>query len=722
MGISTRSSILTAMLRFTCIMLFLVPVSLRAADYFVAPNGNDAWSGKLAAPNADKSDGPFATLEHARDTLRKDKGTLFLRGGTYQLPKGIKLDAADSNTTWRAYEKETPILVGGRQITRFTPYKGAILQADLAAQDFKGATFRQLMFNGQRQHLARFPNNDPSNPYGGGWAYVDGKIVNMYAEVLGEDRHTLLYKAADVREWARPTEGEVFIFPRYNWWNNIIFIKSIDRDARKLTLVKDASYAIRPGDRYYVQGLFEELDAPGEWYLDRQANILYFWPPAGATGDIAVTVPTAPSILHVENASNVTIRGLTFECSNDNGISIKNCEKALVAGCTIRNVCSYVGSGVSVSSGRDNGVVGCDISHTGSSGISIWGGDRKTLTPANLYAENNYIHHVGVYYKQGVGISMGGVGNRASRNLIHDGPRMGIMFSGNNLLIEYNEVRHVNLETEDTGAVYTGGRDWISSRGTVIRHNYFHDMLGFGRDSKGNWVSPHFAWGVYLDDNTGGVDVIGNIIARCPRAGIHLHNGRDNLMENNIILDCGLMQVEYSGWTKDSRMWKDHFPTMVKGYDMIDKQAWKNMRNIGTTPDQAILPDGKIMSGNTFRNNIVSYTGEKSKLFNLRNVNLQHNAFDNNIYFHPQGPLTITGVKKDALDFAAWQETGQDRNSIVTDPMLAPDFRLKEGSPATKFGFHPIPVEKIGPYQHELRATWPIVQAEGAREKPAKMP
>ena len=216
------------------------------------------------------------------------------------------------------------------------------------------------------------------------------------------------------------------------------------------------------------------------------------------------------------------------------------------------------------------GVVGNDISEIGSHGTSLSGGDRKTLTPALNFADNNYIHHVGVFYKQGVGISLTGVGNRASHNLIHDGPRMGIMFSGNNLVIEYNEIRHVNLETEDTGAVYTGGRDWISSRGTVIRNNYFHDILGYGKDETGRWISPHFAWGVYLDDNTGGVDVIGNIIARCSRAGLHLHNGRDNHMESNVFVDNGRQQFEYNGWTGTSRMWLDHLPTMIQG-----KTWWK---------------------------------------------------------------------------------------------------------------------------------------------------
>ena len=207
-------------------------------------------------------------------------------------------------------------------------------------------------------------------------------------------------------------------------------------------------------------------------------------------------------------------------------------------------------------------------------------------------------------YKQGVGIVLDGVGNRASHNLIHDGPRIGILFSGNNLMIEYNHIRHMNLETEDTGMVYTGGRDWISSRGTVIRYNYFHDSIGFSRHN-GRWGWSSFSWGVYLDDNTGGVDVIGNIVARCSRAGLHLHNGRDNHIENNIFIDGGLYQAEYSGWTDKSDAWKRHFPTMVKGYESVATQpAWQNMRNMKLHPKDAILPGGLVMSGNVLSTNI----------------------------------------------------------------------------------------------------------------------
>ena len=301
----------------------------------------------------------------------------------------------------------------------------------------------------------------------------------------------------------------------------------------------------------------------------------------------------------------------------------------------------------------------------GSHGISISGGDRVSLTPAENVADNNYIHHIGVLYKQGVGIALDGVGNRASHNLIHDGPRMGIMFSGNNLVIEYNHVRHMNLETEDTGAVYTGGRDWISSRGTIIRYNLFHDMLGFGKDEHGRWISPHFAWGVYLDDNTGGVDVIGNIVYHCSRAGLHLHNGRDNHIFNNIFVDNGPQQYEYSGWTVSHSYWKDHLPTMIKGYEMVaSSPAWKTMRNMNVHPRDAVLPSGMIMTGNEFTRNIVAYHGADAAYVRTNDVPFDHNVFDFNLIWHHGLPI----------------KTGQHRPGKNLSGNLAPNGDFRRGA------------------------------------------
>jgi len=681
-----------------------------AADLFVAPNGNDDNPGTFTQP--------LKTLEAARKL--PGAKTIFVRGGLYELERTLKLDAKDSGVTWRAYKNEKPVIIGGRQITGFVPHKGDILKAPA----IKGVYFRQLFFDGKRMHLARYPNFDERNPYGGGWAYADGKPVPMYKDIPGESKRTLQFKPTDARQWSRPDEGEVFVFPRYNWWNNIVRIKSVDPAAHTVTLAGDCSYAIRTFDRYYVRNLFEELDAPGEWYLDKQDCTLYFWPPASLAGK-PVYAPTMRTILDIgPGAKDVTFRGFTFECCEGTAITLKDTTNCLIAASTIRNVGDYHGSGVTINGGFKNGVVGCDIHDTGSHGVSLSGGDRIKLTPAENFADNNYIHHIGVFHKHGVGVHLGGCGNRASHNLIHDGPRMGIQFAGNNLLIEYNHIRHMNLETEDTGAVYTGGRDWIGSRGTVIRYNYFHDMLGYGHDDKGVWHSPHFAWGVYLDDNTGGVDVIGNIVARCSRASIHLHNGRDNLVENNIFIEGRLQQIEYSGWTPTHRHWTNHLPTMIKGYESVAGQpAWQHMRNMNLHPTNAVLPDATIMSGNVLTRNIVCYQNPKAKLYAWRNLSFAHNRFDSNLVWHADQPL-LTGMKNTPTNeqWSAWQKVGNDQHSLVADPLFVnpdkDDYRLRRNSPAFKLGFKPIPIEKIGPYPNELRATWPIVEAEGAREHP----
>src|SRR5439155_2502310 len=135
---------------------------------------------------------------------------------------------ADAPVVWRAYKNEKPMLVGGRAITGWKPWRDGIMQADLAAQGLSGVVFKQLFFSGNRQHLARYPNFDPQNPYGGGWAYADGKPAPMYQDRPGEDKHSFSYKPQDAREWKQVDEVEVFVFPRYNWWNNIVPIKSID--------------------------------------------------------------------------------------------------------------------------------------------------------------------------------------------------------------------------------------------------------------------------------------------------------------------------------------------------------------------------------------------------------------------------------------------------------------------------------------------------------------
>lgn len=530
---------------------------------YVATNGNDAWSGTMPDPTADKGDGPFATIERARDEVRamKKRGplraggvTVLVRGGVYYVSKTVNIGAEDSGTAeapvvYRSVEGEKVVLVGGRLISGFVPHKGEILEADVGAQGFKGIYFRQLFLNGQRQHLARRPNFDPVRLSCGGWAYVDGDVGSIYKSLPNETKRDLHCKEGDLREWARPEEGEVNIYPRYNWGNCIVPIASVDKAGRIITLAKDTSKEVRPGDRYYIRNLFEELDSPGEWYLDKQTWTLYFWPPAPIE-KTAICAPMVQALFEMgAGAAHVTVRGFTIECCDGTPVVVRGATDCLVAANKIHNANGSHGSeaGVFLDDGSRNGAVGNDISDIGNCGILIAGGDRKTLTPAGNYAENNYIHHIGCLNGHGCGVMVHGVGNRVAHNLIHDTSRCGVFGGGNDHVIEFNHIRHANLQTEDTGGIYVcAGQEGWMRRGMVIRHNFLHDILGFGRKGE-KWVSPHYACGIYLDDAISGVTVYGNIVARTPLGGTFIHGGRDNVLENNILVDGAAQQMIWSG-------------------------------------------------------------------------------------------------------------------------------------------------------------------------------
>jgi len=835
--------------------------------------------------------------------VRKLRGagpvTVQVRAGIYALAATLTLAAEDAGTeqapvVWQAYPGEQPVVIGGKTISGFAPHQGKILKADMAAQGLKDVYFRQLLCHGRRMDLARYPNRDADHPVTGGWAYADGKPVPMYVNIEGEPRNLLHYGEADSRTWAHPEEGEVMVFPRYNWWNNIIPLKAVDREQRTLTLTANASYPIRPGDRYFVQNLFEELDAPGEWYLDRATGTLYFWPPDGVDpATMTVCVPVVRTILELnEGAAFITFRGFTFECAEGTAIVMRDATDCRLAASTIRNVGDYNGSGVSVSGGKRNSVVGCDIHDVGRDAIGVSGGNFQTLEPAENVADNNYLHHVGVYYKQGVGVAVSGVGNRASHNLIHDCPRFGIVWGGNDHVLEYNEIRHCNLETADCGAIYSWQVDW-SKRGTEIRYNYLHDIVGFGQEG-GKWTSPHMNWGVYLDDGTCGVHVHGNVIVRTILGGVHVHGGRDNVIENNILVDGRDSEVQYSGYVKGGHP----VPMMTETWNKFHgTDAY--LKYPGYEELTKSLDDAWQMAGNKFVRNIVCYGEPAAKLYAYYNLPFDKTESDYNLIWHDKGAIrtgvtrlkSVTGpnlapnpgfegrtqasageagklpegwrwgvrpnksqaeldptqhhsgtqslkivgdgtvkdssgqtlvVNFNSMDipmkpgqtyrlaasiradqetscaimpqayeagkyfwakhtgtkagpewkqvectfrfpapgdsdyhegmskiciridmsqgtgtiwvddvelqeaevmseWEAWQALGLDTHSVIADPQFvdraADNYRLKPGSPALKLGFKPIPVDQIGPYQDELRASWPIREAVGAREQ-----
>ncbi|MGB8466603.1 MAG: right-handed parallel beta-helix repeat-containing protein, partial [Terrimicrobiaceae bacterium] len=467
------------------------------------------------------------------------------------------MNAEDSGTAenpvvWSAFEGEKPRLIGGPRISGWKMWKNNIWMCDLTSQNI--TEISDLYVNGERQVLARYPNLDPSDPVGGGWSYVAGDPVPMYEKRASDSKTSFQTEPGDWRHWARPQEARVFVFPRFNWWNNILNVKDVDPAGRLITTSHEASYALRPGDRYYFEGPIEELDAPREWAYDKGEKRLYFMPDQPLS-NADVFVPTTRSVISLrQGVHHVILQNLSIECATGSAVRFEQTAHCRLLDCRIRNIGDYSSTAVVVQEGADNGISHCEISDVGGSGIALSGGDIKTLTPSSHFVESCDIHNVGVRYKQGVGIALSGVGQRVSRCLLHHMPRFAILFGGNNQTIEYNHIHDVVLETEDAGAVYSGSRDWINARGSVIRYNYIHDIPGFGFDGR-KWRSSYKAWGIYLDDNAGGVDVTGNIVAKCGEALLHGHSARDCYIENNIFVNGGKYQWEFNGWTASSEMW-----------------------------------------------------------------------------------------------------------------------------------------------------------------------
>ena len=725
---------------------------------YVSPAGSDAWSGRLPAPNAGKTDGPFATLQRAQAEVRRLKAegktgpgvTISVRAGTYRLSEALALGPEDSGTeagpvVWRAHAGERVTLTGSVPVTGFQTWKGQIAVADLRGTPLEKVAFRQIFFRGERQVMARYPNVDAQDPHFGQWAYVRHAdpapaTRRSPSDVMPQVKDHFTATADIIKPaWRNIERAEVCIHPAYGWAWNVVPIKAADDETDVLTLARNVGYGLMIGDRYFVQNLLTELDAPGEWYLDRDEAHLYFWPPAELKAG-EVSAPVAASLVTMKGAEYVTFRGFTLENCDGTAVQITDCRHCRVAAGTLRNTGAWA---VAINGGHHSGAVGNDITATGAGGISLNGGDRKTLRRGDNYATNNYIHHIAAFQRTyNTGVNVSGVGNLCNHNLIHDCYHQAILMGGNDNTVEYNVVHHTNLGSEDTGCFYMSSRDW-TMRGNVIRHNLFHHPGGFGKsnswrpvkDGQVEYHYPGFTWGIYLDAPESGCMVYGNILYGIQTTGMFNHSGRDNVWENNILVDGPAFQA--SAWGE-----KDLFDTSWQQFKAFQVDGTLP-RYLEHYPELAGYREGtprfNTMYNCRFVRNIVYYSsagndrrrenqaawGGGQLLYSWRGHkdDLPEFTFDYNCVYAPPGvdPKVSLAAQPEPtrlLGWEEWRKLGKDEHSLLADPLFRDaekhDYRLKANSPALKLGFKPIPVEKIGPYQDELRATWPVVEAPGA--------
>ena len=667
---------------------------------YIAANGDDTWSGNLPDPLPDRTDGPLATLERARDLLRQtaphpEGATVFVRGGIYERNACFELDERDSGTpdalvVYRACPDETPRLLGGRRIGPFTAVADPQIRARLPEEarphvrqcdlktldiaDFGRFTSRgfgrptspahlELFFQDRRMEVARWPNDH--------FAHIEAPAAlkaegDEHGGEMGILEAGFLFADRRPADWQSLDDIWIYGYWGWDWAGSFEQMASYDPDRHLITTrPPHGLYGFRSDQRFYFLNVLEELDRPGEYYLDRSTGILYFWPPAPLEEGEAIVSLLEKPLIRTSEASHISIEGLTLECTRGPGAEVRGGTGVTLAGCTLRNLGNYA---VAVEGGTQHGVESCDISDTGDRGISLRGGDRSSLAPANHRAVNNHITRVGAWsrcYQPGVIVE--GVGNRVAHNWIHHAPHIAVLLHGNEHQIELNHIHHVCLETGDAGAFYMG-RDW-TEQGNVIRHNFFHHTQGVGMGTMA----------VYLDDCASGAVVYGNIFYECTRAAF-VGGGRNNRIDNNIFVDCQpAVQIDGRGLNPNP-VWQNMiYSTMKERLDAIDHHSppysvrYPHLAELDTyyQVPGGIPPEGNLVIRNICRG------GEWLQ-----------------IHWHADPHLVA--VQHNLTD--------QDPRFVDADNM---NFALEEDSPAYELGFKPIPMERIGLYRDEYRSALP---------------
>ena len=653
-----------------------IPAAAAPLALYISPSGSDAAVGSQKSPLA-TLDGAKSRLQTLKKTRRlfPEGITVWLRGGTYPLEQTFTLSAADlPNTpvTFQAFPNESVRMIGGAEVKSWHPVtepsvlsrldlaaRRHVQEADLKAQgitDYGQLTPRgfgrpttpadlELFFHEAPMTLARWPNL-------GTWAAIAGTPA-------GQNGGLFAYSGDRPSRWAKDEDIWIHGYWTFDWADSYEKIQSIDTTKHEIaTVAPHGPFGYTTGHHWYALNILEELDAPGEWYLDRKLGKLYFWPPSDVKKGHPM-VSLLSDLVHLDHVSRVTLRGLTLEVCRGQGVIVDGGDHNLVIGCKIQNTGNQ---GAIVAGGTNNGVQNCDITETGDGSVSLSGGDRKTLTPGRNFALNCRIWRYSRWdrtYRPGVSID--GVGNHIAHCLIYDAPHNAILLSGNDHLIEYNEIHHVCRETGDAGAFYMG-RDW-TMRGNVVRYNYFHD-IGGSTGVKGEF---HDAMAIYLDDTAAGTTVFGNV---CVRAGhaVMVGGGRDDIVANNIFVDC------HPAVSLDGRGLSWAAKSLLPGGD------WGMQERLAAVAY-----------------NQPPYSTRYPHLANVLSDNPaapKYDVIQHNITVRCPNWLEIQD-KADTLPGITIQDNLTDKDPLFVDAAHG-NYQLKANSPAYALGFQRIPFEKIG--------------------------
>ncbi|HUT94474.1 MAG TPA: right-handed parallel beta-helix repeat-containing protein, partial [Thermoguttaceae bacterium] len=653
---------------------------------YVSTVGNDTWSGRLGEPNADGTDGPLASVQKARDIIRETKTprgglakpvTVMLRGGVYPQTEPIVFTAADSGTkecpvTYQAYPGEKPVISGGDVIRGWkaddseqsrTRCGGKLWRATVPAAKTGGKwRFNQLFVNGGRRTRARVPNK-------GSFLRTDGPASKGNARGF-------YFHEGDVKEW--DDLREVIFVVYHSWETSIHHVRNVDTEAGLVELHEPAPWPMGHWERqqrYYVENVFEELDEPGEWYLNRVTGTLYYYPLPGETmADVEVVAPALVSTLVSFNGNaskgeiieHVHFQGISFLHSNANLRRLRNpgqgeiYQPGLIMATGLRNASfedctiAHCGAhGIWLAAGcEDNRVQRCHVHDLGGGGVYIGGGWglHETTPTQRIVVDNNFIHDGAHLFHGAHGVWIGRSSyNKVTHNEISNFDYSGVSCgwswgfqpsSAHHNILDYNHIHHLGNGDglSDMGGIYTLG----ISPGTTERYNHMHHVYSYAHVSHGS--------GVYPDEGSSEILIENNVVYRVRTCPLFQHYGKDNIVRNNVLALGGKGQLQRCREDK---------------------------------------PCHYIAEGNVVFGDIEQMLGGVWKSGDWK--------VGGNVYWSTAGEPRFTD-----MDFAAWKTKGNDVGSIVADPLFVDaandDFRLRPDSPALKLGFKPIDLSNTGLY------------------------
>ena len=538
---------------------------------YVAPNGNDKNPGTIMKPF--KS--PVIAVNRAIQESGKDV-IIELRGGNYSIDKTIDISSSAyklHSLTIHAYGNENVTISGAKKINlNWRTYKTKILMARLNLS----VPPDRLFINGKNMPMARYPNYDSSARVFNGTA----------ADAISDER---------VRSWNSPAGGYIHALHNGEWGDFHYRITGKTKDGK---LEYEGGWQNnRPAPMHkqyrFVENIFEELDAPGEWFYDINTKIIYVYPPTGvALQSAKIEISQVTDMVHIVGkkgnpVKNVTISNIHFTQNERSfmltkepllrsdwtiyrggAILLDETENITISNCTFSDL---GGNAVFLSNYNKNDLIKDNYIHNiGASAIAFVGSADAVRSPVFSYdqfvpwkemnytpgpnsndypqyctALDNLINNIGTIEKQVAGVEIDMAAHiTVSHNTIYHTPRAGINIGDGcwgGHIIEFNDVFNTVLETGDHGAFNSWGRDryWRSDRSStdsIVAARPGIELLDVVDPIilQNNRFQCDHGWDIDLDDGSSNYKIYNNV---CLNGGLKLREGYHRVVTNNIIIN-----------------------------------------------------------------------------------------------------------------------------------------------------------------------------------------